>query len=81
MSIIQSFGGIFTLSSLFVLLTICFVDARNENLSSSKFIALSNAFMNCTSSKRKHLSLRQARIQRVLQKGGGGVGVPQNKPI
>lgn len=40
-------GNIYTLSSSSALLTICFVDSRNENLSSRKFIALSNAFMNC----------------------------------
>lgn len=40
--------SICTLSSSLVLLTICFVDARKQYLSSRAFIALLNAFMNCT---------------------------------
>jgi len=81
MSIVESFGGLFTLSSSSALLTICFVVAMNENLSSSKFIALSNAFMNCTSFKNKIITnmlisntrVEEKRINRGLQKGKRGL--------
>lgn len=51
--VVDNSSTFFTLSPSFVLLTICFVDARKENLSSSALIALLNAFINWICSKKQ----------------------------